>query len=268
MSFLHRDGRAVRTIDNFRMVLPQDGGWSLTPMENLLRVLRSHDDMVSLELFAADGVVNYLVRAKHGESMGGMLHSYFPQARLSRRVDDGISEPDPGDWMFVDEDEYALVTPLGLEREGYLPLRIFDDRVIEQSKMDPLAGVIGMLASATRPGAESAGDRLGLRLLLKPAQAALQWSHRLSVVETLSGPCWSGREYLPSMGPPPFGGGNLTPPVYHKSANLRFNEATAFRWWKPALAPSTGSPLAPPYCPPNSGAVGVPSPSKSAFSVG
>ena len=40
-----------------------------------------------------------------------------------------------------------------------------------------------------------------------------------------------------SMGPPPFGGGNLTPPVYHKSANLRFNEATAFRWWKPALAP-------------------------------
>ncbi len=176
MSFLHKDGRAVRTIDNFRMVPPQDGGWSLTPMENLLRGLRNHDDMVSLELFAADGVVTYLVRARHGESMGGVLHSYFPQARLTKREDDGISEPDPGDWLFLDEDEYALVTPLGLEREGYLPLRIFDDRVIEQSKMDPLAGVIGMLASSTRPGAESNGDRLGMRLLLKPAEA--KWNEK------------------------------------------------------------------------------------------
>ena len=258
MSFLHRDGRAVRTIDNFRMVPPQDGGWSLTPMENLLRVLRSHDDMVSLELFAADGVVNYLVRAKHGESMGGVLHSYFPQARQSRRVDDGISEPDPGDWMFVDEDEYALVTPLGLEREGYLPLRIFDDRVIEQSKMDPLAGVIGMLASATRPGAESAGDRLGLRLLLKPAQAALQWGHRLSVVETYLTARSFHYRTRPSMGPPPFGGGNNPSEIAvlkqqvlqwgHRLSVVEtsgdrcpryptpaFNGATPFRWWKLGL---------------------------------
>ena len=41
-----------------------------------------------------------------------------------------------------------------------------------------------------------------------------------------------GRHFHASMGPPPFGGGNITdtPPLWKASST--FNGATAFRWWK------------------------------------
>ena len=169
-TILDRALGGAKKIDNFRVVPPLDGGWSLTPMDNLLRGISHHKEPVSLELFARDGVVCYMVRAYHGEAMGGILHSYFPQSRVERRVDDGVAEPDAGDWLHLDEDEHALALPLYLKEDNYLPLRIFSDRDIEQSKIDPLAGVIGMLASATHSGGESPGDRLGLRLVIHPAR--------------------------------------------------------------------------------------------------
>ena len=36
----------------------------------------------------------------------------------------------------------------------------------------------------------------------------------------------------PSMGPPPFGGGNKTTPWTSIARICHFNGATAFRWWK------------------------------------
>ena len=158
------DGASV-----LKVVAPQDGGWSLTPMENLLRGLRNVRDLVALELFGSGGVVAYNVRTTNVSGMGGVLHSYFPQARVELLGRKGGEQREKDDWLYVSEDERAMVQPLALARESYLPLRIFDDGTIEQSKMDPLAGVIGLLASSTRSGGEMEGERLGVRLVLKPA---------------------------------------------------------------------------------------------------
>ena len=161
-----------RRLSVFNVVAPQDGGWSLTPMENLLRGLRGHDNCVAMEIYGRDGIVGYSLRTTAGETMAGMMHAYYPQARLDKKTyENGISvgDLDVKDWLHLDEDEFALVQTLSLEQESYLPLRILDDRTIEQSRMDPLAGVIGLLSSSSRSGGEFAGDRLGVRLVVKPA---------------------------------------------------------------------------------------------------
>ena len=160
----------------FNVVGPQDGGWSLMPMENLLRGFRNPKDVMVLELFGVDGVVGYRVRTNTPDGISGMFHSYFPQARVDKK-DREMGYEDLSDWLNLEEHEMAVVQPLYLSRESYLPLRIFDDRTIEQSGMDPLAGVIGVLATATRSsgGTEGmekrlGGDRLGVRLVIKPAR--------------------------------------------------------------------------------------------------
>ena len=163
-----------------RLVAPQDGGLSLTPMEGLLRGLRSPKDVLSLEISGLDGVVGYTVRSNNGRSLAGMLQSWFPQVRVDRRdvvlggwaeTEKGASEGSQEDWLRLGGEEYAVVKSLGLTKASYLPLRIFDDDVIRQSGKDPLAGVIGQLASLTR-GAQGVGggDRLGMRLVIKPAE--------------------------------------------------------------------------------------------------
>ena len=157
----------------FKIVPPQDGGWSLMPMENLLRGLRAADDMVSLELFGVDGVVGYGIRTTKPEMLSGMFHSYFPQSHLSSHVmgeiPGEVCEEDAGDWMGMEEGEFALVQSLSLDKENYLPLRVLDDRVIQQAEMDPLAGLIGVISSATGNVSPNGSDRLGVRLLIRPA---------------------------------------------------------------------------------------------------
>ena len=53
---LGKFGRHRPPVSVFKIVAPQDGGWSLMPMESLLRGVRSHEDMLALELFSVDGV--------------------------------------------------------------------------------------------------------------------------------------------------------------------------------------------------------------------
>lgn len=160
-----------RKLSVFKVVSPQDGGWSLTPMENLLRGLRGDKDVFVFEVFGRDGVVAYRVRTNNADGVSGMFRSYFPQARLDSKLRDPGEELDVDDWMHLDEDELGMVVPLFLKRPSYLPLRIFDDRTIEQSTMDPLAGVIGVLSTATRPvGPGAGGDRLGMRMIVRPAR--------------------------------------------------------------------------------------------------
>ena len=158
----------------FKIVPPQDGGWSLMPMENLLRGMRDVSDMVSLELFGQDGAISYGVRTTRAESMNGTFSAHFPQADVSSHKmgthPGEVDECDLNDWMVLNADESAMVQTLGLERESYLPLRVFDDRAIEQAKVDPLAGVIGTIASNTVDGQAGGGsNRMGVRLLLRPA---------------------------------------------------------------------------------------------------
>lgn len=171
-----------RKLSVFKVVSPQDGGWSLTPMENLLRALRGEQDVFVFEVFGRDGVVAYRVRTNNAHGYTGMFRSYFPQARLDAKIRDPNDELDVDDWMYLDEDEFGMVVPLFLKRPSYLPLRIFDDRTLEQSTMDPLAGVIGILSSSTRPvGPGSGGDRLGIRLILRPAREewGAPWQKRM-----------------------------------------------------------------------------------------
>ena len=156
----------------FKIIAPQDGGWSLSKMEQLLGGLRSHDDTLSLELFASNGVISYGVRTHNGETVGGMFNSYFPQARISRHEQGGSEELDRNDWLHIGKGELALVQSVSLAKESYLPLKVLDDRAIEQSQTDPLAGIIGCLASCTESGSDGGGDsadRLGLRLIIRPA---------------------------------------------------------------------------------------------------
>ena len=143
-------------ISVFRVIPPQEGGWSLMPVENLLRGIRDDGDMVALELFGVDGVVSYGVCTGHPDRMHGVFNAYFPQAGVSShfmgRVPGEASESDIGDWMHLDEDEFALVQTMGLSWDSYLPLRIFDDREIQQAETDPLAGLIGVISSSSAQG--------------------------------------------------------------------------------------------------------------------
>ena len=61
----------------FRLIVPPDGGWSLTPIENLLRGLRSVSDQFSLEIYGGGsvGVVSYLLRSTSGTKMQGLMQS-------------------------------------------------------------------------------------------------------------------------------------------------------------------------------------------------
>ena len=165
----------------FKLVPPQDGGWSLTPMENLLSGLRNGRDTISMELCGVDGVVSYHVRTNNGDGMSGMLHSYFPQAKVTRSPEDPDADLDVSDWMHLAEDEFALVQSLSLAKESYLPLRVYDDRAVEQSGVDPLAGVIGLLSSGTRLGGDVGADRLGIRLVVRPAREDWNapWQNRM-----------------------------------------------------------------------------------------
>ena len=157
----------------FGIIAAQDGGWSLIPMENLLRGLRNGRDVAVLELYGVNGVVRYQVRTNNGEGLSGMFRSYFPQADLQDHLREAttLGEVDQTDWLFLNEGEYASVRTLGLSREPFLPLRITDDRTIQQSGTDPLAGVIGILSNSTRAvGPAEASERLGLRVIIRPAK--------------------------------------------------------------------------------------------------
>ena len=166
-----RGARLNERATGFGIVPPQDNGWSLTPMQNLLGGLRNDRDRVSLELLGVDGVVGYKIRTNNSGSMSGMLQSYFPQAVVTKKEEIWEdNQVDEGDWLYLKEDEVGLIETLSLEGEGYLPLKIFDDSTIAQSLTDPLAGVIGLLGTGTRAGGESEGERLGMRLVIRPAK--------------------------------------------------------------------------------------------------
>ena len=64
------------------------------------------------------------------------------------------------------------------------------------------------------------------------AGVSLQWGHRLSAMETLRLQSRGGQRQRPSMGPPPFGDGNLRVPDKLINGCAAFNGATAFRRWK------------------------------------
>ena len=177
--------REAVKVSVFRVVPPQDGGWSLMPMENLLRGLRNINDMFSLELYGVDGAISYGVRTTRPHSMNGMFSAYFPQADVSTHqmgeVPGEDGESDRGDWMHLEEEELAIVQTLGLQRESYLPLRVFDDSAIRQAEMDPLAGLIGVVSSNSSLSTSSGSDRMGIRLLLRPAPEdwSAPWQKRM-----------------------------------------------------------------------------------------
>ena len=151
----------------FRMVVPQDGGWSLLPIENMLRGLRNCSDWISLEIYGMAGVVHYLVRSNSGTRLQGLLQSYYPQANAE--LLDSQQRGVHGDWLRLGEDENALVVPVWLSKQEYLPIKTYTDHDLRESEADPLNGVIGHLSGLGRWSGGNGQDRLGMRLLLRPA---------------------------------------------------------------------------------------------------
>ena len=151
----------------FRMIVPPDGGWSLMPIENMLRGLRNVGDRFSLEIYGMGGVVNYLVRSSSGNRLQGLLQSYYPQsgAEMLDVKERGVH----GDWLRLEEDEDAMVLPLWLQKRPYLPIKTHSDHELRESETDPLNGVIGHLSGVGRWSGGDSSDRLGMRLVLSPA---------------------------------------------------------------------------------------------------
>lgn len=175
------------------VVPPQDGGLSLTPIESVIKGFRNEQDTLVLEMAGVDQVLHYGFRTNNYSGLRGSLMSHFPQAILSesvRNLASGSYVEDQeralgrsGDWLFLDEDEMALVQTVYLEYEPYLPLFVPDDRDIREGGVDPLAGVVGHLVSNTS-GETTDGrgsDRFGLRVVLRPADErwGLKWQNRM-----------------------------------------------------------------------------------------
>lgn len=159
----------------FRMIAPPDGGWSLTPIESLLRGLRNMEERFALEICGwGGGAVSYLLRSHSGARLQGLVQSYYPQARAELLEEDGRGIH--ADWLRLDTDERVLVTPLWLDRACYLPLKTYDDRVLRESESDPLAGVVGHISGLGRWTGGSDRDRMGVRLVLHPARE--NWASR------------------------------------------------------------------------------------------
>ena len=180
-------------IFQFSVIPPQDGGFSLTPVESVIRGFRNADDTLVLELAGVDQVVSYGIRTNNHGAVKGMMMSHFPQAIMGESVrslvsgsyveDQEKASTGRGDWLFLDEDELALVQTVYLEYESYLPLRVWEDREIRESEVDPLAGVVGLLAGSTSgEGTDGRGsDRFGVRIVARPADEkwGQRWQNRM-----------------------------------------------------------------------------------------
>ena len=180
-------------IFQFNVVPPQDGGFSLTPVESVIRGFRNPEDTMVLEIAGVDQVLFYGIRTNNYQAVKGMMMSHFPQAILGESVrslvsgsyveDQELAVSRQGDWLFLDEDELALVQTVYLEYESYLPLRVAEDREIRESEIDPLAGVVGLLAGSTSgEGTDGRGsDRFGVRIVARPADErwGQSWQNRM-----------------------------------------------------------------------------------------
>ena len=169
----------VRPPSLYHLVLPPDGRWSLAPIENMLRGLRTSSDAFSLEMYGRAGVTRYLVRSDSGSLLQGLLTSYYSQSRA-----DLVTNPDDpahGDWLRMSEDEDAVVMPLWLDKRVYLPLKTYSDRDLRDNEFDPLTGIVGHLSGMGRWASGGSHDRLGVRLVLHPAPEdwARAWQRRM-----------------------------------------------------------------------------------------
>ena len=159
----------------FRMIAPPDGGWSLTPIESLLRGLRNMEELFALEICGWNGgAVSYMLRSHSGARLQGLLQSYYPHARAELLKEDGKGIH--ADWLRLDSDEKAVVQPLWLDKEPYLPMMAYTDHVLRESESDPLAGVVGHVSGLGRWSGGSERDRMGMRLVLHPADE--NWARR------------------------------------------------------------------------------------------
>ena len=163
----------------YRLVVPPDGGWSLTPIENMLRGLRNASESFSLEIYGRAGVTHYLVRSFSGSRLQGLVQAYYPQSRAE--IVESRPDSSHGDWLRMAEDEDAVVMPLWLARPMFMPLKTYTDHDLRESESDPLAGVIGQVSSVGRWAEGSARDRIGVRLLLHPAPEnwGRSWQRRI-----------------------------------------------------------------------------------------
>ena len=160
-------GRSIRTAGGFRLIPPRDGGWSLSPMVNLLKGLRDEHERFALEVYSQKGAVYFGVRAYNPRHVSEVLQSAYPQAHVEfMSGDDGDYR---GDWLHLAHGEFASVMPMWLAKPSWLPLATPPEAAAERTPHDPLASLFGGLAHETRPPEHPGSTRMGVRIVIQPA---------------------------------------------------------------------------------------------------
>ena len=154
----------------WRIMPPRIGGKGLLAVDAFFGALRDLKEPLAVEVYADGGVVSYVIRSRVGQSLRGVVQSTLTQARLTPLLPVPTSESEDGDWLRLSVSERAVVVPLWLGREAFLPLRILSDQQLAQGEVDPLAPVLGALASATARGSAHQAPRLGVRMVLRAVQ--------------------------------------------------------------------------------------------------
>ena len=172
-----RDRGEDRPVVAWRVVPPRIGRRSLMAVESFFTSLRDLRQPVSVEIYGEAGVISYVVRSRAGQRLRSIMQASFPQARLDELEPVSLERSEDGDWLRLNPSERAVVVPMVLGREAYLPLRTFTDQQLAQGEIDPLAPVLGLLSNVDRLRSGEPGTRLGVRVLLQAVQDdwALEW---------------------------------------------------------------------------------------------
>ena len=133
-----------------RVVPPRGGLESLIPIEHWLNALRGPEP-ISLELYADRGVVHFVVRSSDDSPVASTLKPVLPQASLDRLEASPLEKSPDGDWLLPNPGEQAVVVPMVLDGEPFLPLKTPSDHALAQGELDPLAPVLGFLTDETKP---------------------------------------------------------------------------------------------------------------------
>lgn len=163
--------RDVGSVRAYRALPPRSGNVELMGVEGFFASLLSREARFSFEIFGVDEVVSYAARSQSYLPLDGMLTACYPQAQLVPLdgTGRGSSAALTRDWLASSGGGERWVLPLYLSRSPDLPLKFYTDDSLGRGETDPLASILGFLASVS-----ASGVKAGSRLLLQPLGA--DWS--------------------------------------------------------------------------------------------
>ena len=96
------------------------------------------------------------------------VKSSFPQSDVLGLKRVSLTNTSRGDWLVLGPRELAVVLPLYLERNGFLPLKTVSDPELYDGVVDPLGPALAAIADTnSRPGGGE-HRRMGVRVIVQP----------------------------------------------------------------------------------------------------